>query len=58
MIAKIVFILFGVLLAIDMYVLQFTNEIEEGTRKDKVVKDGFLCFGLSLILLVSGLLLC
>ena len=57
MIATIVFIVFGVLLALDMFVLYFTDEMQNEERKEETIRFGFLGLALSLILLVSGLLL-
>lgn len=58
MIATIVFIVFGVLLALDMFVLYFTDEMQNEERKEETIRFGFLGLALSLILLVSGLVLC
>lgn len=58
MIATIVFIVFGVLLALDMFVLYFTDEMKNEERKEETIRFGFLGLALSLILLVSGLVLC
>lgn len=58
MIATIVFIVFGVLLALDMFILYFTDEMQNEERKEETIRFGFLGLALSLILLVSGLVLC
>lgn len=58
MIAKVLFIIFGILLGLDMLVLRLSTEIVGEEKKNDLMRTGWLGFALSLVFLTSGLMLC
>lgn len=58
MIAKVLFIIFGILLGLDMLVLRLSTEIVDEEKKNDLMRTGWLGFALSLVFLTSGLVLC
>lgn len=58
MIAKVLFIIFGILLGLDMLVLRLSTEIVDEEKKNDLMRTGWLGFALSLVFLTSGLMLC
>jgi hypothetical protein len=56
MVAKVLFILFGVLMIVDIIVLMISDEVKEAVKKEELEKSGWLGFALGLIFLISGIL--
>lgn len=58
MVAKVLFILFGILMIVDIVVLMISDSAQGYVKQDELENSGWVGLALGLIFLIGGILAC